>query len=118
MQKHLLSDNFLHVIKQIIIKIQNSDLSPFVKEVILYGSCARGEQNSKSDIDILIVLTGKENIETDRLRQFKAESMFVGFQYPETDLHFTFNENWRNDSGLYFQNVRKDGIALWTQSHT
>ena len=37
--------------------IKKSPISPFVTDVILFGSCARGEEKYSSDVDLLLVLT-------------------------------------------------------------
>ena len=36
--------------------IKKSSVAPFVKALYLYGSCARGEQNYGSDVDLFLEL--------------------------------------------------------------
>ena len=91
--------------------IRNIDPSA---EVILYGSRARGDAESESDYDLLILTDGEANLE--------KENIFLDQLFPielETGAVLTFiltsRKNW--SSSLYeamplYQNIRKEGVVL------
>ena len=38
-------------------QLHRSDIAPYIEKVYLYGSCAKGEENWDSDVDIFIQLS-------------------------------------------------------------
>ena len=96
--------------------ISQSKLFPYVEDVILYGSTARNEASSSSDIDLLLVLNphAKEqensrswivdlrgNISTDNIRD------------PEADLHIAYGDSWKSGNQAYQRNIQKEGLSIW-----
>lgn len=83
-------------------------------QVILYGSFARGENNKKSDIDLLILLD-KENITYQDEKQIK---------YPLYELEFDTGQiisplvlsksDWEQRHRItpFYNNVKMEGIEL------
>lgn len=96
-------------------RLQYSELSPYICQVFLYGSCARKKQTYKSDVDLFVVL--KEGIDIDK---FKAEIINLkgtvsptSLDLPEVDMHVTVGNDWQASNMLYYKNIRKDGVELW-----
>ncbi|MBR6222138.1 MAG: nucleotidyltransferase domain-containing protein [Lachnospiraceae bacterium] len=82
--------------------------------VILYGSYARGEETSESDVDIALVLNG-EDVEE------KHEAMNEIIIDYELDQGVTLSviavdkkeyDDW-NDVIPFYKNITKEGILLW-----
>ena len=97
-------------------KIRKSPLSKYVKDVVLYGSTARGEAKSSSDVDILLILGSEIKSHrkyNDWITYLKGNISSDDFTVPEIDLHVAFDENWSKNNNAYFFNVRKEGFSIW-----
>lgn len=97
-------------------KISKSTLSKYVKDVVLYGSTARGQAKSSSDVDLLMVLDDK----IKNNKRYNAEIINLkgnistdDFSLPEADLHVVYDETWKDNNNVYFSNVRKEGFSIW-----
>lgn len=87
-----------------------------LKQIILYGSCARGDYNEDSDIDIAI-LTGCDRLEAkkydDKLDDAATEFAMKYFAIvnfvclPQKE--FEEKKGWY----LYFKNIDKEGERLY-----
>ena len=88
-----------------------TDLSeiPDLKLVVLYGSYARGENTSRSDIDLFILTTKIKTQEEIQNKVIGLESE-VGRNIQPTIR--TISELQKTDSGL-LQNIFKEGKALY-----
>lgn len=82
--------------------------------ILLYGSYARNEENSESDIDIAVIL----NDDNDELIHDKMTDVIVDY---ELDLGVTLSvitieshqyQEWNNTLPFYI-NIKKEGIPLW-----
>jgi len=96
--------------KRILKKI-TTDLSeiPDLKLVVLYGSYARGENTSRSDIDLFILTTKIKTQEEIQNKVIGLESE-VGRNIQPTIR--TISELQKTDSGL-LQNIFKEGKVLY-----
>lgn len=97
-------------------KIQQSPIALYVKNVILYGSCARGEASWGSDVDLCVLL----NEDVRKLPNYaqiihllKGTISEDDAHSAETDIKFVIGDEWQNSGMLYFKNLRKDGIPVW-----
>ncbi len=83
-----------------------------LKYLILYGSYARGDFHSESDIDILVVLDEikSEMQEISTLADLKTDLLL---QY---DWYLSTNpvsiQKFENSDFTFYKNVRKEGIRL------
>lgn len=87
---------------------------PFVKQIILYGSKARGNFIEGSDIDILIVTEYSVPRETkyqisDIIYNYelKHDVIISAIIVPQSD--------YRNKVSPFLINVRKEGIVIWSR---
>lgn len=98
-------------------KILKSPLSGYVKDVVLYGSTARGKAKPTSDVDILLVLDErikKNSRYNDWITYLKGNISSDDYTIPEADLHVVFDENWRDNKDAYFSNIKKEGFSIWS----
>lgn len=97
-------------------KIISSKIYPFVTELYLYGSCARGEEKFNSDVDLFMVLseTFSDNIALLKkdLRILKSQVSSDELYDPEVDLKIVIGNAWLDNQLPYYKNVRKDGIRI------
>lgn len=88
----------------------------YLKSVILYGSCARGDNRKDSDIDIMILVAL-----TEEQIQMSREKVSI----------YTYDFNMENDMGImpaikdvqhflywskvhpFYQNIQKEGVELY-----
>ena len=82
------------------------------KGMILYGSCARGEQDDESDIDILVLLKDKDAVDNARARiselagdLFWEHNKLVSAM-PMAEL------DYQKGRSPFFLNVKREGILI------
>ena len=106
----------LKAIKQASDRIRRSPISKYVKDVLLYGSTARGTARANSDIDLLMILDENVKLKTrcnDWIAYLKGNISSDDYNLPETDLHVTFGDSWRQSNDAYFANIREEGFSIW-----
>lgn len=112
-RSHELSVRHQDALQYAINMVQQSPLKPYVKDLILYGSCARKEQKYSSDVDLLLVLDEKfledQTLRTP-MRLLKSQ---VSTDDPEVDLKIVVGDDWKSNNMQYFKNIRKEGISVW-----
>ena len=81
-------------------------------EVVLFGSVARGEDTSESDVDVLVVLRGPVDryAESGPLADIMVEMMARYYAFV-TPVVFS-EEEFRTADWPLLRNVRAEGIAL------
>ena len=97
-------------------KIECSKLANYVKELYLYGSVVKNQENWDSDIDLLLVLdpSQKGNREIQReIIWLKGTITEDEIDAPEIDLKVVFGIGWKNSSQTYYRNILKEGEEIW-----
>lgn len=82
-----------------------------LKGVYLFGSYARNEADEESDVNLLIVLDEVENYprEIARTSELISElSLRCGISMSR---FFSSEEQWREDTTLFFVNLREEAIS-------
>jgi len=83
-----------------------------LKGLYLYGSCARGEEDEESDLDILVVLERFDRYaaEVDRTGELASE---LSLKYGITvSLVFMRETEWLHGDTPFLSNVREEAISL------
>jgi predicted nucleotidyltransferase len=86
----------------------------FVSEVVLYGSCARGEDASKSDVDLFIISEDKE----EALRLIRNYKFLKGFEHLKIEpVIFSPLELLKSEKDdKEFLCLVREGIVLWDKT--
>ena len=80
--------------------------------VVLYGSYARGNAGSQSDVDIVMVLKDydRDFIEIDRTSELVAQ---LSLTYDTIISLIPIREkDWREKQSSFLRNVRQDGVMI------
>ena len=103
------------ILNELADSIQNL-LGEKLDKIVLYGSCARGDNTQESDIDVLVmtVLSPEENrkLRRDLNRIFSR----VGLKYDVLLSMFLIDKTSyekRKDAAPFYQNIEKDGIIIY-----
>lgn len=111
-----LNEELINNIKKDIVYMVKNLMGNELVEVILYGSCARGDYTNDSDIDIALLIRcdrmkakmygdGLASIATELAMRYFAVVNLVCFPYQE----FLEKKSWY----AYFQNIDREGIVLY-----
>ena len=90
-----------------------------VGKVIMFGSCSRGTQTDKSDIDLLLVLNSEgSNLPFGKLEEKVGISIYEKFDsnYKKpVDLLFADERVFENSTRLdsVYHHIKKDGVTLY-----
>ncbi len=81
--------------------------------IVLYGSRARGDANSDSDWDLLVLLD-KKSVEQSDYDGICYDLTSLGWDLGEKIIPVLYtNEEWRNNSFTpFYKNVESEGITL------
>ena len=103
------------VIQKFVVEIEKI-FSSSLRKIILYGSYARGDYNSNSDIDIMILTS---LLDTE-IKKIENEVYDIAFEF-EMKNEVIISINIKNEEHFnywlgalpYYDNVKKEGIILW-----
>lgn len=97
-------------------EIKKADIAPYVRQVYLYGSCARNEQSYGSDVDLLLELDEAfESVERKAamISELRGRLSQLDDSLPEIEVKLVIGNKWKTDNTIFFTNIRKDGEKLW-----
>lgn len=85
-----------------------------IRQIILYGSVARKEDTSESDIDIAVVIEGVLTAENRKRLLSLAVDLDLRYErvFSIIDIEQENLEKWGKILPFY-KNVQKEGIILW-----
>ena len=114
--KIIKSERHQELLSNTIRLIRESSIVPYIKDVILYGSCARQEEKWKSDVDLFIELEPEILNQEDIYEEFKNLCTQVRpskISSPDVDIHFSYSDKWKTSNNIFYKQIRKDGISVW-----
>ena len=109
-------ENINKVISEFITAINNK-FGDRIKKIILYGSYARGDFNTSSDIDIMILT----NFTDDEIAQYRSEIVQLAYDIEcdnKFDIHLSplvknvDRFNYWLEAMPFYMNVQKEGVVL------
>ena len=85
-----------------------------MREIIVYGSYARGTQNEESDVDIAVILSSKPSAKaTDRMIDcVSGYELECNRVLSVIDIQESQYEDWKENLPFY-RNIDKEGITVW-----
>jgi predicted nucleotidyltransferase len=96
--------------KQIAEEFSKSLDYPEIKEIILFGSVARGEDTEDSDIDLLII-SDKKRETKDKLMKKVSDALFKFEVYISAKV--ISKEEYENlESTHFISSIKKEGVVL------
>lgn len=110
------SQNELQTVTQSVVQEAIKLLSCKIDRIILYGSYARGDFNSESDVDIMILL----HCRPEEIRQYRAQISRIASRISlandvEVSLLLRDRETFETclDIQPFYQNIEKEGVVLY-----
>jgi len=82
-----------------------------LKKIVLFGSRARGDSTDESDYDLAVFLTDLDKIEVEVSRISDVETAIL-YDTGKVINGLPLNASSWNDSSLFMQELRRDGIEL------
>ncbi|MCD8221705.1 MAG: nucleotidyltransferase domain-containing protein [Clostridiales bacterium] len=102
-----------------IISKMNHSTSPWIEKVILFGSCATKKNRFDSDVDVLFVTNDRYREYKDQMLDIKRELIGLSDdRYAEVDPKFLSEAYVAEGETTFLQNVKNEGVILWTRNHT
>lgn len=111
-----LNENIIQAVKKDAVHLVTNLMKEDLVEIILYGSCARGDYTNDSDIDIALLTrsnrleakkysTALAGIATELAMKYFAVVNFVCLPYEE----YISKNSWYD----YFRNIKEEGEVLY-----
>lgn len=91
---------------------------PWVEEIILFGSCAKNSNKYSSDVDILFVTSNEYMKYKDDIHHTKC--VLCGLpddEFAVIDPKFMEKQFFDTQKSTFLNNVRREGVVLWTRNH-
>ena len=110
------SENELRVITEEIVNETKKLLKEDIYKIILYGSCARGDFDRESDIDVMIVMNcQKEEISCHRKQISKIASRIGLKNDMEISLLLRDKDTFEQGKDVmpFYKNIQREGVALY-----
>ena len=88
-----------------------------LREVMMYGSYARGTQTEDSDVDIALILKERpaEHMTDKMLECVAGSELETGKELSVVDIQESDYENWKTVLPFY-SNLASEGIVLWREA--
>jgi len=110
------SKNELLLVTQSVVRQTLELLNDKVDRIVLYGSYARGDFTSESDVDIIILLNCSEE-ETEEYRMMVSKlASRIGLDHDvEVSLLLRSSSTFQKRQNVlpFYQNIQKEGIVLY-----
>lgn len=110
------NEDELRAITEEIVSETRQLLKDNIYQIILYGSCARGDFNSESDIDVMIIMNcQKEEVSRHRKQVSKIASRIGLKNDIEISLLLRDKETFEKGGDIlpFYKNIQREGVFLY-----
>ncbi|MCM1181879.1 MAG: nucleotidyltransferase domain-containing protein [Roseburia sp.] len=110
------SENEINAITAEIVEEAKKLLRGNIYKIVLYGSCARGDFDGESDIDIMIIMNCKREEVCRYRKQISRVASRIGLENDvEISLLLRDRDTFEQSEGIlpFYQNIRREGVALY-----
>lgn len=107
MDKNLHAESLAYAIKAL------KPYKPYIRAIYLYGSCARHEQKSSSDVDLFLYVT--PDASPKLMREIRANISPDNISLPEVDVHFSMDNEF-SGCRVFNNNLKKEAKLLWPKN--
>ena len=104
-------ERHLPAMKSAVQILSDTPYQEYIKSIYLYGSCAKGTQKYRSDVDLFVECN--ELFTPEIGREMRLAVMPEAKDTPEVELKFITATCWKQNQDPFSKNLRKDGILLW-----
>ncbi len=110
------SENEITTIITEIVNETKELLKEDIYKIVLYGSCARGDYNSESDIDIMIIMNCEKESILQYRKQISKVASRIGLKNDiEISLLLRDRSTFKQNETVlpFYKNIQKEGIILY-----
>ena len=79
-----------------------------VKEALLFGSYAKGEQRQNSDIDVALV----SDVFTFNFIENNHQTALINYEYPDIEVHHFNAEDFKKETS-FINEIKRTGIKIY-----
>lgn len=84
-----------------------------VSRIIVFGSRARRRSGEDSDLDVLVLLSRRDQSLVRRIEALKEEALPDIEDFFQVHLVLLVEAEYLKDRGLFRRNVDRDGVTVW-----
>lgn len=110
------SENEITIIVAEIVNETKKLLKEDIYKIVLYGSCARGDYNSESDIDIMIIMNCEKESIFQYRKQISKVASRIGLKNDiEISLLLRDRSTFKQNETVlpFYKNIQREGVVLY-----
>lgn len=90
--------------------LKSNKYKEHIREIYLYGSCARGHQKFDSDVDLFLFVD--EGVSDQLIRELRIAVSPDDYTLPEVEIKIS-KTNYFSNSRIFQTNLEREAILLW-----
>lgn len=89
------------------------EYKPHIRSIYIYGSCARGTETSKSDVDLFLFMN--DGTSSRLMREIRCEVIPLEDGLPEVDVHFSTTDQF-SGSQVFNTQLEREAVEIWRRN--